>query len=90
MDRHLLFELAYMLHRIYTSVIHDERGLMERPGSFAFSIPRVKGDLEIRLRDFFMTLVPTPLPDGLLRLLLRECSSSQEYDSLGGVSEHFL
>ena len=76
MDSHLLFELAHMLHRIRALVIHGERGLMEAPGewkrlgSFAFSIPRVKGDLEIWLRAFFMTLVPTPLPDGLLRLLL--------------------
>ena len=42
----------------------------KRLASFAFSIPRVKGDLEIWLRALFITLVPTPLPDGLLRLLL--------------------
>ena len=59
-------------------------------GSFAFSIPWVKGDLEIWFRAFFMTLVPTPLPDGLLRLLLWGCSSSQEKDSLGGVPDRCL
>ena len=53
-------------------------GWWKRLGSFAFSIPRMKGDLEIWLRAFFITLVPTPLPDGLLRLLFWECSSSQE------------
>ena len=30
-------------------------------GSFAFSIPHVKGDLEIWLNTFFITSVPTPL-----------------------------
>ena len=53
-------------------------GWWKRLGSFAFSIPWVKGDLEIWLRAFFMTLVSTPLPDGLLHFLLREYSSSQE------------
>ena len=70
MDSHLLFELAHVFYRIRATVIHGECGLMETPGSFAFSIPRVKGDLEIWLRAFFITLVPTPLLDGLLRLLL--------------------
>ena len=78
MDNHLLFELAHMLHRIRASVIHSERGLMETPGEFCLFYSRVKGDLEIWLRAFFMTLVPTPLPNGLLRLLLWECSFSQE------------
>ena len=45
-------------------------GGWKRLGSFEFSIPRVKGDLEIWLRAFFITLVPTSLQDGLLRLLL--------------------
>ena len=65
-------------------------GWWKRLGSFAFSIPRVKGDLEIWLRTFFITSVPTPLPDGLLRLLLWRCSSSQEKDSLGGVLDRCL
>ena len=65
-------------------------GWWKRLGSFAFSIPWVKGDLEIWLRAFFITLVPTPLPDRLLRLLLWGCSSSQEKNSLGGVPDHCL
>ena len=32
MDSHLLFELVYVLHRIGSSIIHDERGLMEMLG----------------------------------------------------------
>ena len=32
MDSYLLFELAYMLHRIDAFVIHGEHGLMETPG----------------------------------------------------------
>ena len=59
----------------------------KRLGSFAFSILRVKGDLEIWLRAFFITLVPTPFLDGLLRLLFWRCSFSQEKDSLGGVPD---
>ena len=54
-------------------------------GSFAFSIPYVKGDLEIWLNAFFITSVPTPLWEGLLCFLWWRCSSSQEKDSLGGV-----
>ena len=65
-------------------------GWLKRLGSFAFSIPRVKGDLEIWLRAFFITLVPTPLPDGLLCLLLWRCSSSPKKDSLGGVPDRCL
>ena len=45
MDRHLLFELAYMLYRICTSVIHDERGLMETPGEFFLLYSPSKGGL---------------------------------------------
>ena len=78
MDSHLLFELAYMLHRICSSVIHGESGLMETPGELCLLYSPSKGDLEIWLKAFFITLIPTPLPDGLLRLLLQECSSSQE------------
>ena len=65
-------------------------GWWKRLGSFAFSIPRVKGDLEIWVRAFFITLVPTPLSDGLLSLFLWRCSSSQEKDSLSGVLDHCL
>ena len=62
-------------------------GWWKRLGSFAFSIPRVKGDLEIWLRAFFITLVPTPLSDGLLRFLLWRFFFSQEKDSLSGVPD---
>ena len=65
-------------------------GWWNRLGSFAFSIPRVKGDLEIWLNAFFITLVPTPLREGLLRFFWQRCSSSQEKDSLGGVLDLYL
>ena len=65
-------------------------GWWKRLGIFAFSIPRVKGDLEIWLKAFFIISVPTPLLDGLLRFLLWRCSSSQEKDSLGGVLDRYL
>ena len=65
-------------------------GWWNRLRSFAFSIPRVKGDLEIRLNAFFITSVPTPLREGLLRFLRWGCSSSQEKDSLGGVLDLYL
>ena len=60
-------------------------GWWNRLGSFAFSIPRIKGDLEIWLNTFFITSVPTSLREGLLRFLRWRRSSSQEKDSLGGV-----
>ena len=60
-------------------------GWWKRLGSFAFSIPHAKGDLEIWLKAFFITSVPTPLREGLLRFLLWSCSSLQEKDSLDGV-----
>ena len=60
-------------------------GWWNRLRSFAFSIPRVKGDLEIWLNAFFIMSVPTPLWEGLLRFLRWRCSSLQEKDSLGGV-----
>ena len=65
-------------------------GWWKRLGSFAFSITYVKGDLEIWLKAFFITSVPTPLRDGLLHFLLWRCSSSQEKDSLGGVLDRCL
>ena len=60
-------------------------GWWNRLGSFAFSIPRVKGDLEIWLNAYFITSVPTPLRKGLLRFLRWRCSSSQEKYLLGRV-----
>ena len=45
MDRHLLFELAYMLYRICTSVIHGERGLMETPEELYLLYSSSKGGL---------------------------------------------
>ena len=70
MDSHLLFELAHVFYRIRASVIHGECGLMEAPGELGLFYSPGEGDLEIWLRAFFITLVPTPLPDGLLCLLL--------------------
>ena len=42
---HLLFELAYMLHRICTFVIHGERGLMETSGELCLFYSPSKGGL---------------------------------------------
>ena len=56
-------------------------------GSFTFSNPRVKGNLEIWLNTFFITSVPTPLREGHMCFLQWRCSSSQEKDSLGGVPD---
>ena len=70
MDSHLLFELTYVLYRIRSTIIHGKRWLMETPGKFCLFYSRVKGDLEIWLKAFFITSVPTPLRDGLLRFLL--------------------
>ena len=65
-------------------------GWWNRLGSFAFSIPHVKGDFEIWLNAFFITSVPTPLREGLLRFLRWRCSSSLEKDLLGGVLDFCL
>ena len=65
-------------------------GWWKRLGSFALSIPRVKGDFEIWLNAFFITSFPTPLWERLLRFLWWKYSSSQEKDSLGGVLERCL
>ena len=45
MDSHLLFELAYMLHKIHTPVIHGERGLMEALGELHLFYSLSKGGL---------------------------------------------
>ena len=45
MDSHLLFELAHMLHRIRTSVIHGKRGLMETPGELCLLYSPSEGGL---------------------------------------------
>ena len=45
MDNHLLFELAYMLHRICSSIIHGERELMETPGELYLFYSLSKGGL---------------------------------------------
>ena len=52
MDRHLLFELAYMLYRICTSVIHGERGLMETPGELCLLYSLSKGGLRNLAQNF--------------------------------------
>ena len=81
MESHLLFELTYMstgsIRPLYMANVDW--------WNHAFSIPRVKGDLQIWLNAFFITSVPTPLREGLLRFLQWRCSSSQEKDLLGGV-----
>ena len=65
-------------------------GWWKRLGSFALSIPRVKGDFEIWINAFFITSFPTPLWEGLLRFLWWKCSSSKEKDSFNGVLERCL
>ena len=69
MDNHLLFELTYVLYKVRSAIIHGEHWLVELSRKFCLFYPCVKGDLEIWLNAFFITLVPTPLREGLLRFL---------------------
>ena len=43
MDSHLLFELTYVFHRIYSAIIHDERRLVESFRKFCFFYPPCEG-----------------------------------------------
>ena len=43
MDSHLLFELTYMLYRIRSTIIHDERWLVEPSKKFFLFYPPCKG-----------------------------------------------
>ena len=90
MDSHLLFELVYVLHRIGSSVIHGERGLMKMPRELCLFYSPSEGGLRNLTQIFLHDISAYPPPDGLLRFLLREYSSSQVNDSLGGVFERFL
>ena len=90
MDRHLLFELTYVFYRVCLAIIHGECWLVESSRKFCLFYPPCKGDLEIWLKAFFITSIPTPLREGLLRFLWRRCSSSQEKDLLSGVIDLYL
>ena len=85
MDRHLLFELTYVFYKVCLAIIRGECWLVESSRKFCLFYPPCKGDLEIWLKAFFITSIPTPLRGELLRFLQWRCSSSQENDSLGGV-----
>ena len=52
MDHHLLFELAYVLHKICTSIVHGERGLMEMPGELCLFYSLSKGGLRNLAQSF--------------------------------------
>ena len=43
MDRHLLFELTYVLYRIRLTIVHGERWLMETPRKFRLFYPPCEG-----------------------------------------------
>ena len=90
MDSHLLFELTYVLYRVRSAIIHGERWLVELSRKFCLFYPPCKGWLRNWLNAFFITSVPTPLREGLLRFLWWRCSSLQEKDSLGGVLDRCL
>ena len=42
-DSHLMFELTYMLYRVYSAIIHGERWLVELSKKFYFFYPSHKG-----------------------------------------------
>ena len=85
MDSHLLFELTYVFYRVCSAIINGERWLVESFKKFCLFYPPCKGWLRNWLNAFFITSVPTPLWEGLLRFLWWRCSFSQEKDSLDGV-----
>ena len=85
MDSYLLFELTYVFYRVRSAIIYGERRLVEPSRKFCLFYPPCKRWLRNWLNAFFITSVPTPLREGLLRFLRWRCSSSQEKDSLGGV-----
>ena len=62
MDSHLLFELAYMLHRICSSIIHGERGLMETPGELCLLYSSSKGGLRNLAYSFLYDISSYPPP----------------------------
>ena len=62
MDNHLLFELAYMLHRICSSIIHGEHGLMETPGELCLFYSSSKGGLRNLAKNFLHDISSYPLP----------------------------
>ena len=43
MDSHLLFELTYVLYKVYSAIIHGERWLVESSRKFCFFYPLCKG-----------------------------------------------
>ena len=43
MDSHLLFELTYVFHRIYSAIIHDKRRLVESFRNFCLFYPSCEG-----------------------------------------------
>ena len=90
MDSHLLFELTYVLYRVRSAITHGERWLVEPSRKFCLFYPPCKGWLRNWVNAFFITSVPTPLREGLLRFIRWRCSSSQEKDSLCGVLDFYL
>ena len=70
MDCHLLFELAYVLHKIGTSIIHDERGLIEMSGELCIFYSPSKGRLRNLVQSLLHDLGSHSLLDKLFLLLL--------------------
>ena len=62
MDNHLLFELAYMLHKIRSSIIHGEHGLMETPRELFLLYSSSKGGLRNLAQNFLHDISSYPPP----------------------------
>ena len=62
MDRHLLFELAYVLHRIGMSIIHGECGLMETFGELCLFYSPSKGGLRNLAQSLLHDISSYPPP----------------------------
>ena len=58
MDSHLLFELTYVFYRIRSTIIHDERWLMEASGKFRPFYSPCKGWLRDLAQYLFHNIIP--------------------------------
>ena len=69
-DRHLLFELAYMFYRIGTSAVHGERRLVKTSGKLCLFYSPSKGGLRNLVQSLLHDLGSHSLLDKLFLLLL--------------------
>ena len=60
---HPLIEVADMLHRVCSTIVHSECGLSKLPRKSLFLNPGIKGDLEIWLTALLIASFPKPTED---------------------------